>query len=166
MNNGEMTMRTSIVTTLATLVLMVVPGCGDGEGTTTNHGQTDAADEKSHNADAMDNGDANTDNDDAGGDGDSATHDAESGAPPVEGPWECIENNVSVNKETGVTRPCGLDKCFPGIGCKNDWRGGLCESDDDCISSTAEAGYAMDCPVWCDITSTCHGMSPWACEDL
>ena len=158
-------MRTSIVTTVAALVLMVAPGCGGGEGT-THHGQTDAADEKNHNADATDNGDADTDNDGDVGDGDSATSDAESGAPPVEGPWECIENNVSVNKETGVTRPCRLNKCFPGIGCKNDWRGGLCESDDDCVSSTAEAGYAMDCPVWCDITNLCHGMSPWACEEL
>jgi len=160
-------MRTSIVTAVAAHLLIVVPGCGSGQGTTTTHqGETDAANEKSNISDATDDLNADTGDDGAADDADSATNDEESGAPPVEGPWECIENNVSVNKETGVTRPCGLNKCFPGIGCKNDWRGGRCESDDDCISSTAEAGYPMDCPVWCDITNTCYGMPPWACEEL
>ena len=147
-------MKKKITTTTTTILLCtMVSACSgdDGDADTT---YADAADDRAYAT-----GDSGKPDSDTG-------VEADTGPEPLEGPWDCIEGNVSVNRETGQELPCGLEKCFPGPGCKAYWNLGKCESDDDCIESTGEIGWAMDCPVTCDITNLCSDMPPWLCEQL
>jgi hypothetical protein len=92
-----------------------------------------------------------------GGDGDSengggsggSTLDAavpDTGDEAAEGPWECLEDNVARRKSDGDTGGCGLLRCTVEDGCGNSLG---CDAEEDCISSTAEAGWDVDLEVSC-----------------
>ncbi len=73
----------------------------------------------------------------------------------AEGPFECLQGNVARRKSDGDTEPCGLERCTVQDGC-----GALgCETDDDCVSSTLEAGWQVDYPVKCN-AGGCDYVSP------
>jgi len=94
----------------------------------------------------------------AGCSGDGDSEGGSSGAPQdggadtvddvAVGPWECLENNVARRKSDGKTNPCGLLRCTVEDGCGNTALG--CENEEDCVSSTAEAGWDVDLEVRCN----------------
>lgn len=88
----------------------------------------------------------------SGGGGSSGSAQLDAGdTDAAEGPWECLEGNIAHRKADGETKDCGLVRCTVEDGCGNTALG--CKSNDDCVSSTAEAGWEVDLPVTCR-----HGM--------
>jgi hypothetical protein len=89
---------------------------------------------------------------DSGGDSGGSVQDSgtESGEDAAVGPWECLEGNVARRKSDGHTTRCGLLRCTVEDGCGNTALG--CQSEEDCVSSTLEAGWEVDLEVICDIT--------------
>lgn len=65
----------------------------------------------------------------------------------AEGPWECPEKNIARRKTDNYTQDCGLLLCTTADGCGNVALG--CDTDDDCVKSTLEAGWEVDLPVHC-----------------
>ena len=70
----------------------------------------------------------------------------ESGEDAAVGPWECLEGNVARRKSDGHTSGCGLLRCTVEDGCGNTLG---CQSEEDCVSSTLEAGWDVDLEVNC-----------------
>jgi hypothetical protein len=87
------------------------------------------------------------DGDDGGG-GSVRDSGTESGEAAAVGPWECLQGNVAQRKSDGHTTPCGLLRCTVEDGCGNPVLG--CQSEEDCVSSTLEAGWDVDLEVICD----------------
>ncbi len=86
------------------------------------------------------------DGDDGGG-GSVQDSGTESGEAAAVGPWECLHGNVARRKSDGQTTPCGLLRCTVEDGCGNSALG--CQSEEDCVSSTLEAGWEVDLEVIC-----------------
>ena len=125
-------MRSSVVFAIGLSFLFAVSGCDSGSPTEENDAGRGGSGGK------------------GGTGGDSGTGGADdTGIGGFEGPWECeLPSNRATNTETGAVRPCGLFRCYPGIGCPKLTEG--CDSDDDCIDSTLEIGWTRDIRVYCD----------------
>ena len=97
---------------------------------------------------------------DGGSDSETGAEDAAGGSDgadgygEVEGPWECVANNYARWTEPGYNyeRPCVFYKCIPGTGCPAPPR---CETNDDCITTTAEMGHEAAAPVYCSEWHSC-----------
>ena len=91
-----------------------------------------------------------------GGGSGGSTNDGSVAGDAAEGPFECLkEGNIARRKSDGDKQPCGLERCTVQDGC-----GALgCETDDDCVSSTLEAGWHVDYPVKC-IAGGCDYVPP------
>jgi hypothetical protein len=91
----------------------------------------------------------------SGGEDGDATSDAFSEAGDAEtadGPWECADVHTAIHPASGYIDDCGLLRCKIGVGC-HSVKG--CSTNDDCVSSTAEAGWQVDYPVYCDQLGFC-----------
>jgi hypothetical protein len=94
-----------------------------------------------------------------GGGSGGSTSDGSVAGDAAEGPFECLkEGNIARRKSDGDTEPCGLERCTAQNGCGVPGALG-CETDDDCVSSTLEAGWQVDYPVKC-IAGGCGPVTP------
>ena len=142
-------MRVTKFLCVGLFVWLLIPGCGDGEGTVTTDKPDTGPSGGGGTENKPDTGPSGGGGTDGGDDADSGEEaSAGSGGQVTEGPYVCPAPNKEQELPYDMVLSCGFKRCIPGTGCIPK-----CTSDDDCVTPE-EIGYDPAlCEFYCDTAS-------------